>query len=85
MERDKVGEKAEVILEIVGEEKFIEMCKIYGGGSVYLPTYTSVVREKRNSEIVKRYNGFNEGRLASEYRMSKTHVRRILKEYGVRG
>lgn len=85
MERDKINENAEVILELIGEENFFKICQVYGGGSVYIPTYSSVVRDKRNEDIVKRYNGFNVKRLASEYRLSENHVRRILKEYGIGG
>lgn len=52
--------------ETVGEERFLESIKMYGGDNLYIPTYKSVIRSSRNREIVSRYNGFNGTQLARE-------------------
>lgn len=75
-----ISENLEMLLEIVGKEKFLEIARMYGGSNVYIPTYSSAIKSARNREIVKKYNGFNVNNLAREYNMSVTHIKRILKE-----
>lgn len=76
-----VREGLEALYEVVGEKAYLEICKLYGGNSVYIPTYSSAVRDKRNKDIVKRYNGVNAISLAREYKISVNHLRKIVKEY----
>ncbi len=73
-----VIENLALMYEIVGEEKFIEIIRMYGGSNIYIPTYKSVIRSSRNREIAKRYNGFNANQLAREYGISVNQVRNIL-------
>lgn len=83
LEKEDVSASLELLLQIVGEENYLEIARMYGGMSIYIPTYTSALRSARNREIAKRYNGVNTERLASEYRMSVNHIKRILKREGV--
>ena len=80
IKNEDVSERLEVLLEIVGKEKFLEIARMYGGSNIYIPTYTSAIKNARNREIIKKYNGFNVNNLAREYNMSVTHIKRILKE-----
>ena len=64
--------------EIVGEEKFLEIIRMYGGSNLYIPTYKSVVRSSRNREIAKRYNGINASQLAREYGITVNQIRNIV-------
>lgn len=73
-----VIENLSLMYEIVGEEKFLEIIKMYGGNNLYIPTYKSVIRSSRNREIVNRYNGFNGTQLAREYGISVNQVRNIV-------
>ena len=52
-----VIENLALMYEIVGEEKFLEIIRMYGGNNLYIPTYKSVIRSSRNRDIVNRYNG----------------------------
>ena len=61
----------------------LEITKMYGGMSLYIPTYKSALRSARNREIARRYDGVNASRLASEYRMSVNNIKRILKSEGI--
>lgn len=70
------------LFEIVGEEVFLEIAKMYGGNVLYFPTYGSIIRANRNRDIIKRYNGVNADQLAREYGVSSTHIKRILKSGG---
>lgn len=78
---EDVGDKVELLFEIVGEDKFLEIARMYGGNNVYVPTYKSVIRNARNREIIKRYNGVNASQLAKEYGMSVNQLKRIIVEY----
>lgn len=73
-----VIENLALMYDIVGEEKFLEIVRMYGGSNVYIPTYKSVIRSSRNREIVNRYNGVNGTRLAREYGISVNQVRNII-------
>ena len=73
-----VIENLSLMYEIVGEEKFLEIIKMYGGNNLYIPTYKSVIRSSRNRDIVNRYNGFNGTQLAWEYGISVNQVRNII-------
>ena len=73
-----VIENLSLMYEIVGEEKFLEIIRMYGGSNLYIPTYKSVIRSSRNRDIVNRYNGFNGTQLAREYGISVNQVRNII-------
>ena len=75
---DDVIDGLALLYEIVGEESFLEIVRMYGGSNVYIPTYKSVMRNYRNREIVKRFNGVNASTLAREYGISVTHVKNIV-------
>ena len=66
------------MVDIVGISKFMEITKIYGGTSVYIPLYKSIIRPARDREIIKKYNGFNEKQLAKMYKISVYNVKRII-------
>lgn len=70
----------ENLFEIVGEKQYLEIVKMYGGNSVYIPTYESVIRNSRNRDIAKRYNGVNADQLGREYKITTNQVRKIVRE-----
>lgn len=70
------------IIETIGIDKFVELCKLRGGMLVYFPSHSRVIRQARNREIVKKFNGVNFEKLAKEYKLSESYVRRILKMEG---
>lgn len=54
-----------MLVETLGEDKYLDITRMYGGMSLYIPMYTSALRKSRNREIARRYKGVNESRLAS--------------------
>ena len=77
--KEDVYEHLEMLYEIVGDEKYLEIIRMYGGSNLYIPTYKSTIRNSRNREIRKRYNGVNISLLAAEYGMSVNNLRNIVK------
>ena len=76
--RDDVYEHLELLYEIVGDEKYLEIVRMYGGSNLYIPTYKATIRNSRNREIRKRYNGVNGSQLAAEYGMSVNNLKNIV-------
>lgn len=78
--KEDVYEHLEMLYEIVGDEKYLEIVRMYGGSNLYIPTYKATIRNSRNREIRKKYNGVNANSLAMQYGMSVNNVRNIIKE-----
>lgn len=72
----------QAMVEIVGFEKFLEICKMYGGMSVYIPVYNKVIMASRNREIVESFNGKNAKDLVHKYNMSYQQIKNILRNEG---
>lgn len=72
----------QAMVEIVGMEKFLEICKMYGGMSVYIPVYNKVIMASRNREIVESFNGKNAKDLVHKYNMSYQQIKNILRNEG---
>ena len=68
------------MVEIVGMDKFMEICKLYGGSTVYIPVHSKVTLAERNRQLVKGYNGKNIDALRVKYGISNQQVKRILSE-----
>ena len=79
LRKEDLYEHLELLYEIVGEEKYLEIVRMYGGGNLYIPTYKATIRNSRNREIRKKYNGVNGSKLAAEYGMSANNLRNIVK------
>ena len=79
--KEDVYEHLELLYEIVGDEKYLDIVRMYGGSNLYIPTYKATIRSSRNREIRKRYNGVNGSQLAFEYGMSVNNLRNIVKNY----
>ena len=77
--KEDVYEHLEMLYEIVGDEQYLAIIRMYGGSNLYIPTYKATIRNSRNREIRKRYNGVNLSFLAAEYGMSVNNLRNIVK------
>lgn len=71
------------IVEIIGMENFLEVSKLYGGSSIYIPVYNKTIMGDRNRRIVSEYNGKNLDRLRVRYDLSKEQLKYVLKKEGV--
>ena len=46
--KEDVYEHLEMLYEIVGDEKYLEIIRMYGGSNLYIPTYKATIRNSRN-------------------------------------
>ena len=65
------------MVEIGGMEDFIEIVKVYGGDTLYIPTYKSLKIQERNRKISIAYDGFNAKELSQVYELSVSQIHRI--------
>ena len=75
--QDLQGEQRQ-IAETIGLEAYIKLVKIYGGTNIYIAKIDKLLSIKRDTEIVKRFNGYNYKSLANQYRLSERAVREII-------
>lgn len=81
--KDDVPYQLHQLLDIIGNDKFLEVCKMYGGTSIYIPMYKNIIIGPRNKQLIKDYNGKNIDMLRVKYGMSKEYARKILHEAGL--
>ncbi|OXX83774.1 hypothetical protein AVM15_08565 [Paraclostridium benzoelyticum] len=53
--------------------------KEFGGTSVYFPTEKMIYKDARDREIIEKFNGFNVKELASNYNMSESYIKSIIR------
>ena len=70
------------LANFMGIDKFIEFCNEYGGIAIYFPSKKTLLRNGRNREIIKRYNGKNIKDLARAFEISEVQVRNIIRTSG---
>ena len=80
---DDIPYDLHTMVDIVGTDDFLEICKMYGGSNVYIPVHRKMVMGERNRKIAKEYNGKNEQELALKYNMSTQNVKSVLQKEGV--
>ena len=73
------------MVDIVGIENFLQICKMYGGSSIYIPVYSKMIMGDRNRRMVRDYNGTNIDRLRVRYDLSKEQVKYVLRKDGAIG
>ena len=76
-----IPEEYRDILEALGMDAFLELIRLCGGQTLYLPKLDSLEREGRDREIRARFNGGNYRALASQFRLSERQVRKIINGY----
>ncbi|MDU3803502.1 Mor transcription activator family protein [Paraclostridium bifermentans] len=63
----------------VGMDTTKMLFKEFGGTSVYFPTEKMIYKDARDREIIEKFNGFNVKELASNYNMSESYIRSIIR------
>lgn len=75
-----IDEQYRNIARLIGIKNFIELIKLLGGTSWYIPKVESVLSEARKRRIKKEYNGYNKRELALKYGVSERTVAYIAKD-----
>lgn len=68
------------LVYVLGMDIFLEVINHCGGGYIYLPSKSSIIRNTRNRLIRKDFiKGLSHIQIANKYNISDTQVRNILK------
>ena len=78
IELDNVPFDLREMVELIGMENFIKVCRFYGGRSVYVPLYKNLLIKDRNRKVIDEYNGKNLDELRLKYSMSNSLLKRVL-------
>lgn len=63
----------------IGIDRVKALFKEFWGTSVYFPTEKMIYKDARDREIIEKFNGFNVKELASNYNMSESYIRSIIR------
>ncbi|WP_283606518.1 Mor transcription activator family protein [Faecalispora anaeroviscerum] len=74
---DLSGEQLE-IAELIGIENYRNLVRHFGGNQIRILQEDTLVKEKRDNEIRKLYNGRNELELSQKYNLSDRTIRSIV-------
>jgi Mor family transcriptional regulator len=66
------------LARIVGIDRLLTLCEIFGGTNVYVPTKERILLKIRNEEIRREFAGNNYGRLAAKYGLTERRIRQII-------
>lgn len=75
---EDIPEEYQDIVENLGIENFLKLCRLCGGQSLYVPKIETLEREGRDREIRARFNGGNYRAIAVQYRLSERQIRKII-------
>lgn len=75
---EDIPEEYQDIVAVLGMTAFLDLIRLCGGQSLYLPKLDSLERDGRDREIRARFNGGNYRALAAQFRLSERQVRKII-------
>ena len=78
LSKEDLPEFLQDLVNIMGIEAFIQLIKLYGGSSIYIPNENSVLKPIRNRLIRQYFDGHNYKQLAKEFKISEMQVRNII-------
>lgn len=68
------------IVEVMGLDKFIEICEFSGGQNIYIPTVKTLENTIRNKEILSYFKeGYSIKQLSKKYNLTTSSIRQIIK------
>lgn len=82
---EDIADSYRPVVEIIGVEKFVELCEYAMGDELYFPKAESVTAPARNRRIKKEWDGYNAKQLAEKYNLTIKQIGNILKDEPVVG
>ncbi len=78
---DKLQGKHANLARIIGIDRFLTLCELYGGTRIYIPKKDRLCQKVRDMEIKHSFDGRNYKQLAARYSLSARRVRQIVDEF----
>ncbi len=77
---DMLPEQHQTLIDIIGVEATLALCKGLGGESYYIPKLDGALRNARDKLIKEEYDGSNIKELARKYELTTVRIYTILKQ-----
>ena len=69
------------LVKTIGMENFIEITKIYGGTSIYIPMHKQLLLPQRNRQMMEEYNVVNIKKISEKYHLTPAQIRNIARKF----
>ncbi len=68
------------LAESLGLANLLQLCKLYGGTSLYIPKYENLIAPAKRRAVGKLFNGRNHKELARRFELSERSIYEIASE-----
>ena len=82
IQMEQLSDEQRRLAKVTGLDVYKSLISFFGGELVYIPTAANIIKEQRNKDIIKRYNGANARELADEFNVSIRTIQRIIADRG---
>ena len=76
--KEDIPDSLKDIVDVIGINNFIKLCRLCGGICIYIPTENSLIKPIRNRIIRESFDGSNYKELARKFNISEVQVRKIV-------
>jgi len=80
-EPDELSGAGAEMARIIGVERLLALCEVFGGTTIYIPKKKRILQQVRNKAIKREFNSQNYRQLASKYGLSERRIRQIVAEF----
>jgi Mor family transcriptional regulator len=77
---ESLPEDLQMIAEALNIEAAMKMAKCFGGMRIYIPKIEGLLRNDRDEQVRKEFNGGNHRKLAQKYKLSESRIRTIVQK-----
>lgn len=74
-----IPETYQPVVDLIGLDNFLKLCRYAMGDELYFPMQESILRNARNRFIMQEYNGNNLPELSQKYGLTRKCIRNIVK------
>ena len=75
---DELSGESAYMARVIGIDRFLALCEIFGGTNVYVPKKERILQKIRDGEIKREFGGQNYKRIAAKYGLSERRIRQIV-------
>jgi Mor family transcriptional regulator len=79
-EPDEFSGTGAEMARIIGIERLLALCEVFGGTTIYIPKKKRIVQQARDKAIRREFDCLNYRQLASKYGLSERRIRQIIAE-----
>lgn len=78
---EELPDEMQILAHLIGLENLFKLSHYANGSQIYIPVPETFLRNARNREIKREYNGFNCKEISKRWKITEEQVRKILRGY----